>query len=199
MGELTKVTAKTAAEICRKYTPEKASQALLTESQTPQAFLDALLAAGERAEARRFLAHALPTRNAIWWAVQALSSVVEPELPKAQTAALQASRAWVADPSEANRRAAWDAAEAARFDNPAGLSALAVFFTGGSLAPVGLPPVPPAAHLAGDAAANAMTLASLQREPEKAAAKDEAFLALGLKVAADTIPFPVTKAAAPRN
>ncbi len=159
-------------------------------------FLETLLAANERAEARRFLAHALPVRETIWWAVRAISTVADPADPEAQGTALKAAWNWVAEPTEASRRAAWDAAEQAGVDNPAGLAALAVFFSGGSLAPVGLPPVAPAPHLAGDAAANAMTLATLTREPEKAAAKDEAFLALGLEIAEGKVPFPKAEATA---
>ena len=71
-----------------------------------------------------------------------------------------------------------------------------MFFSGGSLAPAGLPPVAPAPHLAGDAAANAMTLASSMCAPEKAAAKDEAILAPGLQIAAGKIPFPKAEAPA---
>lgn len=190
MAETSKVTAKTAAEVCQRYKPEPPAAALLRGGEPPADFLDALVAAGERAEARRFLAQALPTRDAIWWAVQAVAAVLAPDAPPAQAAALEAARRWVADPSEPNRRAAWDAAEVSGFDNPAGLTALAVFLSGGSLAPPGLSPVPPAAHLAGDTAANAMTAATLMKQPEKAAEKDEAFLRIGLDVAGGKLPYP---------
>jgi hypothetical protein len=70
------------------------------------------------------------------------------------------------------------------------MAALAVFLSGGSLAPPGLPPVPPAAHLAADTAANAITLATLTPHPKDAAAKHAEFLKLGLAVAAGQSPFP---------
>ena len=77
----------TAAEVRGKYQPEKAAVALASDGQSPREFLETLLAASERAEARRFLAHALPVREAIWWAVQAVASVSDPADPEEQGAA----------------------------------------------------------------------------------------------------------------
>jgi hypothetical protein len=190
MADLPKVAAATAAEVLARYKPAKSTLAIAREGDPPGTLVDALAAAGEAVEARRFLAQALPVREAVWWAVQAVESTLPPDETPERLAALAAARAWVAEPTEAHRRAAWDAAQASEFDNPLGLTALAVFLSGGSLSPEGLPAVPPAAHLAAETAANAMTVASLTPKAADAAAKNEAFWTIGLAVAADRSPFP---------
>jgi hypothetical protein len=191
MAELSKVAAKTAGEVCGLYKPGEKTVSLLGDGgMAPHAFLDALLAAGEEAEARRFLAHALAKREAVWWALQAVEPVLNPAPPAPHAEALATAKRWVTEPTESHRRQAWSAAEAAGFDNPAGMIALAVFFSGGSLSPPDLPPVPPAGHLTGDTVANALTLAGVLTEPVKAPEKHAAFLAVGLDVASGKLPCP---------
>ena len=102
-------------------------------------FLDALIAAGHLPDALRFLAAALPKREAVWWACVCARQGYGAVVPSPAGAALQAAERWVADPSDANRRAAHPAAEAAGVGTPAGAAAIGVFLSGGSLAPVNLP------------------------------------------------------------
>src|SRR5277367_4061671 len=98
-------------------------------------------------DAVRFLAHALPKREAVWWgwvSARRSSGASPPPLIKA---ALAATETWIAQPTEENRRAAHEAGKAADFGTPAGCAALAAFFSGGSLAPAHAPAVPPGEHL----------------------------------------------------
>ena len=82
------------------------------------------------------------------------------------------------------------AAEAADFGTPAGCTAAAAYFSGGSLAPANLPAVAPAEHLTAHLVASALTLAAVIKEPEKAAEKYAAFLRTGLEVAAGQHAWP---------
>jgi hypothetical protein len=96
----------------------------------------------------------------------------------------------VADPSEENRRAAHSAAEAAGYGTPAGCAAAAAFWSGGSLGPPNVPPIPPGEHLTAHGASCAVMLAAVATEPEKAPVKLRAALGLGLEIASGTYPWP---------
>jgi hypothetical protein len=67
-GTWAKVTAKTAAEICRTCPLSEAAAKLLREDMQPRPFLDLLIDKQHYADAARFLAHTLPKRAAVWWA-----------------------------------------------------------------------------------------------------------------------------------
>ena len=175
-------TAQTAAAIGRGLQLEDAAQALLREQQTPRQYLDALTDAGHFPDAVRFLAAALPKREAVWWACQCARAARGNALAEPAAAALAAAEKWVADPSDANRRAAFTTAEPAGIGTPEGAAAVAAFFSGGSLAPPNLPAVAPGEHLTASSVAGAVLLTAVLTEPEKAAEKYRRFLSLGLDV-----------------
>ena len=86
-------------------------------------------------------------------------------------------------PTDENRRAAFQAAEAAEFKNPAGLIGMAIFFSSGSLGPPGQAEVAPAPHLSPNAVGNAVVLAAVRIDPGKASERYLKFFALGFEVA----------------
>ncbi len=183
MAALVKVRAATAAEVCGLYAPDPAAAALLMIEDTPADFLDRLIGKGLLGDAARFLAFALPRREAVWWACLCARTVLPAAAPARAAAALEAAEAWVYKPVEDNRRAAMACAEAAGFDSPASWAAVAAFWSAGSLAPPGAAEVPPPAHLTGTAVAAAVTMAAVQTEPQRAADKYRQFLDLGIDVA----------------
>ena len=115
--------------------------------------------------------------------VSCAERIFGPDPPPTAVAALNAARAWVIDPKEENRRAAFTAAEAAKVGTPEGCAAMAAFLSGGSLSLPDLPVVPPAEHLTGDLVAWCLAIAAVIKEPEKAAEKYATFLKLGQEVA----------------
>ena len=181
-GSLAKVTAKTAAEVCRHFEPSEPARGLLKPNHTPAQYLDALLDQKHPVDAVKFLAQALPKREVVWWAGQCVRTLAAGSAAPA-AAALKAAEAWVSDPKDENRRAALAAAETAQFGTPAGCVALAAFFSGGSLAPAGLTEVPPAENLCGHAAAGAIMLAVVSNEPENAPQKYQKCLERGVEIA----------------
>jgi hypothetical protein len=180
---LAKVAAKTAAEVCKHFPLGEEAKKLLRDGQTPAQFLDTLIDKQHFLDAARFLAHALPKREAVWWACLCGRSVAGANPPPKVGAAFQAAEKWVADPSEDNRRAAMPAAEAAQFKTAAGCAAVAAFWSGGSLGPPNAPVVPPGEYLTAHGAAAVVMLAAVQTEPEKATEKYRRFLAQGIEVA----------------
>ncbi len=172
-----------AATLAAKVQLGEDALALMRPEWTARQFLEALLAAGHLREAIRYLAWALPRREAVWWACQCVRAAVPPAEGSPDDAALQAAQRWASSATEDHRRAAFAAGEAVKFETPAGLAALAAFWSGGSLAPPKLPAVLPAEHLCPNAVSNAILLAGVLREPEKAEEKYRRFLALGDEVA----------------
>lgn len=169
--------ARLAAELAAPLPLSEAALALLAPAQTPRQFFDALAARPALAEdALRFLAAALPKREAVMWAVACVRSVLPKPAPDAAKALLAAD-AWVKDPSEANRRACEAAAQAVGHGTAPGCAACAAFWSGGSLSAPHLPPVPPADNLTAIAVTGAVLLAGPAPD---ARAK---FLALGSEIA----------------
>ena len=134
------------------------------------AAVEALAAApaGLLVDATRLIAHALPRREAVWWACMCARSSLPPEsLLDADRAAIEAAEAWVRSPTDELRRAAFAHAEAGGFSSPEACAAVGAFWSGDSMAPVGQPAVPPPAHVAGAAVAGSVALASVRQQPER--------------------------------
>jgi hypothetical protein len=184
--------ARTALEISGQFKLGAEAAALLAEGMQPQPFLAALQAGNHLVDACRFLAHALPKRKAVMWACACLRQVLDPDAIESD-AALRSAECWVKDPSEENRRSALDAGEAAAVGAPGGLAGLAAGFSGGSLAPPGLPPVPPGAFETARAVSGVVLLAAVRSQPEKASEKFARFLELGREIALRPLPPPAPK------
>lgn len=189
-AELTKVAAKTAAEIWAQYEPSAATTGFRRNGQTPRQFVDLLIQAGQYLDAIDFLAHALPKREAVWWACLGVRHALGTELPPQSFAALKAAVEWVLEPDEPRRRAAEAAGEAADFSTPAGCAALAVFGSGGSLTPANLPEVPPEPFMTAKAVAGSVAMASLQCEPPTLPDLQRELVELGLAIAEGKVTWP---------
>jgi hypothetical protein len=189
-GEPSRIRDESAAAVCERARLGEAARGLLGGGMTPRQYLEALIRRGLHADAARFLAYALPKREAVWWACLCAGEVLGPEPPPAAAAALAAARAWVVDPDDEERRAAFAAAEAADVGTPAGCAAAAAYFSGGSMAPAHLPAVAPPEHVTSDLVASSLTLSAVIKEPEKAPEKYASFLRTGLDVASGRNAWP---------
>jgi hypothetical protein len=170
------VTISTVAELGEE------AMALLRPELHPLEFVALLMEKTLYPDAVRFIAHALPKRESVWWGwVCARRAAGETPPPKIK-AALDATEKWIAQPSEDNRRSAMAAAQKAELGTAAGCAGLAAFFSGGSLAPPEAPVVPPGEFLAAKAVSGAVIFAAVASEPEKAPAKFKSFVAQGVEV-----------------
>src|ERR1035437_8874720 len=158
------------------------AMALLRPDLHPLDFVALLMEKALFPDAVRFVAHARPKREAVWWGwVCARRAAGENPPPKIK-AALDATERWIAQPNEDNRRLAMAAAEKAELGTAAGCAGLAAFFSGGSLAPPDAPPVPPGEFLAAKAVAGAVIFAAVAKEPERAPERFKSFVAQGVEV-----------------
>jgi hypothetical protein len=133
--------------------------------ELPPAEAFARLRADNPVQATHFIAHCLPRLDAVRWMASCLSGMT-PTNQARRLAARKAVNRWLAEPSDANRRLAYDAGDAAEFSTAEGCACLGVFFSGGSLGPATQEqpvPAPPAAF--GQALAGAVILAALNDDP----------------------------------
>ncbi|HEX7048898.1 MAG TPA: hypothetical protein VF188_01700 [Longimicrobiales bacterium] len=172
----------TLAEFCEIAGLEESARKLLRREHGPREFIAALVEVGAYADAVRLLAHALPRREAIWWAWSCARRAAGDAPPPEIRVALDLAEQWLLCPGEENRRAAMPAAEAAAIGTPAGCVALAIFLSGGSIAPAGLAPVEAEPYAAAKAIAGGVILAAVSDAPGEADERFRAAVDLGMQV-----------------
>ena len=161
---------------------DEALDLIQNATDTPSC-LTCLMDAKRYADAVRFLAGALPRREAVWWACTAARIGLPAEAKPALVAAIDAAEAWVFRPSDETRRLAKDKAEAATLDNPAGWSAMAAFWSGGSISDAGGPAIEPDVTLLPLAVSGAVLFAAVQHDPARAEEQYQVLLTAGIDIA----------------
>jgi hypothetical protein len=146
--------------------------------------LQRLEGGGFLVEATRLFAHALPKREAVWWACMCATHTAPPDLPEPDRKCREAAEEWVRLQGEKQRRAAFDLAQVANFGTPEAWTAVAAFWSGGSMAPETAPVVPPAAHLTATAVAGSINLAAVRGDASRRDARLRRFLESGRNIAA---------------
>lgn len=142
----------------------------------PQAFFEQLRDDDRTDLAALVMASCLPRLEAIAWIAAALPSPPENDPDFAsRRLILDAARRWVDEPDESNRRAVHALAENADPHWPETLLGLAIFFSGGSIAPEEFDAVPADPRVSAHLAAGALQAAAMEKLPD-----DEALLARAL-------------------
>ena len=162
----------------------EAARPIVEAAETPTDALAALLAAALPLDAVRLLSHALPKREAVWWACMCARHTEPGDLAELDRSAREATEAWVRKPTDENRRAAFEYAQEAGFQTPEAWCACGAFWSGDSMAPVKQPVVAPPAGLPGKAVAGSVVLSSVRGDGARQAARLQTFLASGQEIAA---------------
>lgn len=134
----------------------------------------------ETPDVLQYLGQALPRFEAVAWAAHVLERHADGLAPL-QRQALDRVQRWLGEPTDAFRRAAYEAAGRARANSAEQMLAEAVYFSGGSVSEPDLPAVLPPQSVCGRFAAGAVTVAC-QRAADPAAAM-QAAIAAGDRVA----------------
>lgn len=108
----------------------------------------------------KFLAFGLPVREAIWWSYICADELERDEQCLNTQNALRCINDWVKSPAEERRLCAKVFAEALGLYTPSSWSAMAVFWSGGTIAPQGKPEVEPEEYMSGYAVSNSLILAA---------------------------------------
>lgn len=131
------------------------ARALLRGDMAPGEAVQALLDAGRNGDAMALLARLLPKRFVVAWVCQCARGE---ELPMEARAGASLAEKWARDPTEENRRAAFEFANAGDYETLGAWIAATAGWAGGSLAPVDQVVVAPAEHLAAVAAVAAINM-----------------------------------------
>jgi hypothetical protein len=181
-AKLVKIAERPPREVCARADLGADALALLDDGLEPEAFLRLLLERELYADATKYLAHALPKRETVWWGLLAVRSQLGEAPPADAAAVLAAAERWVRQPTDEHRYAAMQAAEA-DMGSAASMVGIAAFMSGGSIAPAGNETVPPPAHLTGTMVASAVILSAVTPDPLEAPAKYKTYLARGIEIA----------------
>jgi hypothetical protein len=176
-------TGKALAAVCAAAELSPESIALLAGDVAVPAFVKRLLEEQNFADAVAFLAHALPSREGVWWAWLCARDAAGQTPPPAVSRSLDAIRTWIAEPTDAHRRSALDVAQPAGFTTPVGCAALAVFLTGDTLGPATAPAAPPGEFAAAKAIAGSVHLAAVVDPNADVPAGYTEFVERGLELA----------------
>lgn len=128
-----------------------------TAEVAPDAWFRSLREAREETAAIAYVAAALPKLEAIEWGLASLPPL-ERDAPDyaARMLLRDSARRWLHEPDDENRRAIERLTQTADQEWPETLIGLAIFFSGGSIAPEDGPPVPAEPGLPGQLVAGAV-------------------------------------------
>lgn len=181
--QLKKVSFATAREVCADTALSDEAMSLLNDGNTPPAYLEQLILGRHYQDAIRFLARALPTREAAWWACVSVRNGVDQSTAANDIKALELAEQWVFKPTDENRYKAHEAVESLANDSPIHWTGMAVLWSGGSMAPPDVPVVPTAPNMCGMAVSGAVMLAGLTDDAQESARLYELFLKQGIAIA----------------
>jgi hypothetical protein len=176
-------TASTAAEICSRVYLDKAALDLLRPGMSPRGFVDALVEKGQYLAGIDFMAHVLPSREAIWWGCLCLHHTCGSKLEPWERRAYRLTVLWVLQPTEANRAATKQPAEVLGPASAAGCLAAAANQTGGSIGPPDGPSIPPSPLAPNRAVAIAVKVATTKVDAPEILPTQRSLIGLGMAVA----------------
>jgi hypothetical protein len=169
-----------AAELCKYFTLSDEGRVALQPDMMPDQFASVLLEKKYHPDAVQLVAHYLPKRQAVFWALSCVKQVATPPPPEVDTA-IKAAERWVAEPTEENRKATLKAADVADAGSPAGCAALAAFYSDG-LPKTDDPKQNARAHFLTSKLVAAAVLLAATSEPDKMNERFRAFLEKGLEI-----------------
>ncbi|WP_270938631.1 DUF6931 family protein, partial [Falsiroseomonas oryzae] len=169
--------------VARIAAPPEALAAIAGATRVPEA-VDRLAAAGFLLEAAKLTAHALPKREAVWWACMCARHTAPADAPAPLADLCAAAETWVRKQTDESRRAAFALAQAQGLDTPEAWACVGAFWSGDSMAPPDVQKVPPAPHLAGTAVAGSINLAAVRGDPLRRDARLRRFLDSAREIAA---------------
>jgi hypothetical protein len=175
----------TISELCQRAELSEPARQLAEPDMALRSYIETLARGGFLREAVTAFAHLFPKRDAVAWGLESLRGVGAVAAMPLAGAVFEVIDQWLAEPNDARRRAALQVAEPAGMGTPASCLALAVFLSGGSIAPAQAPVAPEAPpHACGKAVAGALAMA-IALEPGNAVELQRSFVDRGFRFAKD--------------
>ena len=155
------------------------ARALAQDDSTPSSYLDSLEKQELYQDAVKFQAYKMPADAGIKWGSAVIKELRSPESKQQKDEPLDAVDTWVKAPGDQPRFAAKTAADNAKKNDASKLLALAVFMSGGSLAPPNAPETPPPKYSAQKLISASVSVAVISYEPAKAKERYQKALKIG--------------------
>jgi hypothetical protein len=152
---------RTAKELFDEFPAARQDMQAQPTVQDCLGYLSGLAASATPEEAITFAAYLLPPREAVWWAHQCLHYIPD-ALTEVDHQMLAFAEAWVREPEEETRNTALEAANDAETETPGVWVAFAAGWSGGTMGPLNVSPIPPPPFLT-PRAVNAAVLGLLAR------------------------------------
>jgi hypothetical protein len=178
-----KITQANARLLCQSIELDEAAQILLRDTVTSAAYIQQLIDKQLYTDAVKVLAHALPKREATWWACLCARNTLSETSAANESKAIELAEAWVYKPSEDNRKAILPIAETSHFKTAASWAAMAAFWSGNNIALSPDITIPPAEGLTAKAVLGAVITAAVHSKPDKIASNYQLFLKQGIHIA----------------
>jgi hypothetical protein len=182
--EAAKAPVSVLRQLCERAKVSDDAKALLTDEFATKEFMALLMEKGLCTDALRLIAYVFPKREAVGWGCLCVRHILASQPDKPLPEVHVAAERWVSAPNDENR---WAAKKAADNDKPktaSTLLAMAAFFAGPSMSPPNVQAVPPPDHMTSEMVANAVTIAGVVKEPEKAKEKYGVFMQKALALMA---------------
>lgn len=182
MSDASRIKASTAGELVQHFelSDEGDSTAVLDEA--PAKVITQLLAKENYHDAVTMLAHALPKREAVWWACLAARKTLDSE-DELDNACIAATELWVREPSELNRKAAKKLGDRRKKKTAAAWTATAASWCTGNMLDDDTTLVAPPDFLYAHAVAAGITLAAVAAGPKVMASSYQFFVRQGFDLA----------------
>jgi hypothetical protein len=169
----------TTSELAKIAKLGEEAQALLRDDLGFSKYLALLSEKALYKDAVKFYAHGMPVKVAIKWGQACARDLRAPDQEAKTKPSLDVTEAWLQKPDDKLRWEAKAVADKSGMETAADCVAMAVFFSGGSIAPDKAPAVAPPAYAANKLIAGAIQMAVLSHQPEKAAERYQKALELG--------------------
>jgi len=176
----------TLAQLCDSAGLDEKAREGANPDMPVRAWVEQLARTGMHRETVAALAQLLPKRDTIGWGLGAVRRIQPPAAGTPAGTALESVEHWLENPDDERRHLASDAAKRAGYGSPAGCLALAVFLSGGNMAPKNTAAsAEPPPHLCGRTVAGSISLA-VASDPPKAPQSYRAVLEDGFRLAEQT-------------
>lgn len=181
---LKKIDAEKAKNITQYFELINDFQPALDDEQPPSDYIQSLIENEHYQDAVTFLAHAIPAREAVWWACVCARHHVN-DADEKYLQGLKAAEAWVYDTSEENRRVCEGFAEAGDYSTITSWACAAAFWSGGSIAPIDEPSMEVMPYIYAHAVAGSIvsSVTYSQPEPEEINQRYKQYLSQGMDIA----------------
>jgi len=180
---LVKVNDQNAAVVCKNADLEDQSKLLLGNKPSLSDYIQSLLANSALKDVINVIAHALPAREAVYWACLCVRDVIDQESNSDDLKAIKAAEQWVYQPNDNDRYLNHELAENLEYSTAAAWVSNAVFWSGGSITPKKEAKVEPPDGVFGKAISGAINLASASEDPKKVDQLQKQFIKRGINIA----------------